>query len=467
MKPTSPSSPTPTDVARAFDPSRLEQARRFRAMTKADVHRLVGVSAAAVGQYERGEIVPRAETITALAGALDVPISFFTLGRPAVRVEVSEASFRRLRSTTVGQQQQATAYSELVWELSRYLEEFVEFPEIDLPDWARAECDDVPDPVSAAQLMRSHWNLGTEPIPHLVYQLEQHGILTVLFSMKEDELESKRKIDAFSISSLPRPIVVLTPDKADDVLRHRFSAAHELGHIVLHHGRHGSDSQMERDADIFAAEFLTPRATIENELPRRINLNRLEDISQRWGVSIHSLLYRCKELEFISDSTYRRAWITLNTIKPTTYPIRGFPGERPELLKNALALLDEDGTSLADVAADLRVSVKIIRRLADIDEPAAPRLSLVRPADDADRPRADATIHQVDQEGGTTMSNRSSISGRYISNAAAARHPRTSVVESGANRTSATQKRSAITGHYITPAAAALHPRTSITENKK
>ncbi|WP_085511617.1 hypothetical protein [Plantibacter flavus] len=65
------------------------------------------------------------------------------------------------------------------------------------------------------------------------------------------------------------------------------------------------------------------------------------------------------------------------------------------------------------------------------------------------------------------MSNRSSISGRFISNAAAARHPRTSVTESGANRTSETQHRSAITGHYITPAAAARHPHTSITENKK
>lgn len=465
--PTSPYSLTPAAVARAFDPSRLEQARRLRAMTKTDVHRRVGVSAAAIGQYERGEIVPRAETITALAAALDVPIAFFTLGRPAVRVEVSEASFRRLRSTTVGQQQQATAYAELVWELSRYLEEYVEFPEVDLPDWAHSESDDTPDPVSAAQLMRSYWKLGTEPIPHLVYQLEQHGILAVLFSMKEDELDPKRKIDAFSISSLPRPIVVLTPDKADDVLRHRFSAAHELGHIVLHHGRHGTDSQMERDADVFAAEFLTPRDTIQNELPRRINLARLEDVSQRWGVSIHSLLYRCKELEFISDSTYRRAWITLNAVKPTAHSIRDFPGERPELMKNALALLEEDGTSLADVAADLRLTVKTVRRLADIDEPAAPRLSLVRSSDDGGHRQVDPISTHIEQEGETTMSNRSSISGRFISNAAAARHPRTSVTESGANRTNATQHRSAITGHYITPAAAERHPHTSVTENKK
>lgn len=62
------------------------------------------------------------------------------------------------------------------------------------------------------------------------------------------------------------------------------------------------------------------------------------------------------------------------------------------------------------------------------------------------------------------MAHRSAISGRYISSAAAARHPRTSVSESGANRSSGTHHRSAISGRYIGPAAAARHPNTSITE---
>ena len=65
------------------------------------------------------------------------------------------------------------------------------------------------------------------------------------------------------------------------------------------------------------------------------------------------------------------------------------------------------------------------------------------------------------------MANRSSISGQYISNAAAARHPKTSVTESGGNKSSGTHHRSAITGRYISEAAAARHPNTSVTENDK
>ncbi len=63
--------------------------------------------------------------------------------------------------------------------------------------------------------------------------------------------------------------------------------------------------------------------------------------------------------------------------------------------------------------------------------------------------------------------SRSAISGRYISKAAAARHPRTSVTERGGNTGTGTRNRSAITGRYVTPAAAARHPNTTVTERGK
>lgn len=65
------------------------------------------------------------------------------------------------------------------------------------------------------------------------------------------------------------------------------------------------------------------------------------------------------------------------------------------------------------------------------------------------------------------MANRSTITGRYISNAAAARHPNTSVRETGGNTGSGTRHRSGITGQYISPAAAARHPKTSQLETGK
>lgn len=60
---------------------------------------------------------------------------------------------------------------------------------------------------------------------------------------------------------------------------------------------------------------------------------------------------------------------------------------------------------------------------------------------------------------------RSAISGRYISKAAAARHPRTSVVESGKNKSSATAYRSASSGRYVTKGTAKRNPNGTVTEN--
>jgi hypothetical protein len=62
--------------------------------------------------------------------------------------------------------------------------------------------------------------------------------------------------------------------------------------------------------------------------------------------------------------------------------------------------------------------------------------------------------------------SRSAITGRYVSRAAAARHPRTTVTEStGGRGGGGTAYRSAISGRYVTGATAARHPRTTVTEN--
>ncbi len=377
-------------VARAFDPARLIQARQLAKVTKVHLQERVGVTATAIGQYERGEVRPRADTVARLATALAVPVGFFAYGRPRIPLEIAQASFRRLRATSVLQQQQAVAYAEQVWELSAYLEEQVEFPELDLPSWSstdEAESTVAIDPVSAARSVREHWGLGVKPIRHLVAEIERRGILVVLFTLREEGDDQKRHIDAFSTSATPRPMIVLTPDKADDVMRHRFSAAHELGHIVLHKWHQTRDAHMEREADAFAAEFLTPRDELAQELPRRFNLARLEELGQRWGVSVKSLVFRSKELDLISEATARRAYITLATLTRDgimrSESIARYAGEVPDLLKNAVTLVESVGITVSDIACSLQWSPAQVTKITGLEDP-RPRLSLVPPLEPDD-----------------------------------------------------------------------------------
>jgi hypothetical protein len=63
------------------------------------------------------------------------------------------------------------------------------------------------------------------------------------------------------------------------------------------------------------------------------------------------------------------------------------------------------------------------------------------------------------------MANRSTNSGRYVSNATAARWPQYTVAETGANsNSSGTRFRDASSGLYVTPQYAANNPRTTQSE---
>ena len=60
---------------------------------------------------------------------------------------------------------------------------------------------------------------------------------------------------------------------------------------------------------------------------------------------------------------------------------------------------------------------------------------------------------------------RSAKTGRYVSKATAARHPRTTVTESTSDKGGGKTYRSAITGRYVTKGTAQRHPGTTVTDN--
>ncbi|WP_336644618.1 XRE family transcriptional regulator [Microbacterium sp. USHLN186] len=378
MKPISGGAPTadPATVARTFDPERLQQARQLALRTKQDLAKAVGVSAAAIGQFESGVTSPRADTLEKLAGYLKVPVGFFAAGRPRVRLESDNVYFRSLRATTSRQRKKAISYTEQVWELANALERHVRFPTVDIPGFAGGEIAPgtfPTDPAAAARHLREAWDMGDGPVPQVVRLAESKGIIAVLVPMAEDEVA---RIDAFSTSAFNRPVMVLSPDRADDVYRHRFSAAHELGHLVLHGGRVAGTTDVEREADKFAAEFLTPRAAMEARLKSRLDMADVLKVSLEWGVEPKSVIYRSRELGKISDATARRGYIRINQVGVVHEPVAQFPGELPALLSRAVELAEQRGVTIPELAAELAWTPAHVRRMLGAQDE-RPRLTLV------------------------------------------------------------------------------------------
>lgn len=359
------------DVARAFEPSRLTQARVLAELTKAELAEAVHVSAAAVGQYESGATTPRSDLMPILARELKVPVEFFATGRPLGRLDAADAHFRSLRSTRAKDRAKAATHAEQVWELTYALEKRVRLPGVFLPEMPEGTT-----PTEAAQMLRRAWNVGPGPMAHLVATIEAHGIVVTLIPLTNDAIT---RVDAYSTDALGRPLIVVTPERAASIYRYRFTCAHELGHLLLHPNPLPGDRQQEREADEFAAELLTPRAQIEPLLPRTIRMAMLENLSTAWGVSVESLIRRMGELRVVSEGSVRRAYQRLSAMADfrRDEPIATYRGEVPSLLQEALTLAEKHGLSRADLALELCWSTRHLSEL--LGEPdTRPELQIVR-----------------------------------------------------------------------------------------
>ncbi len=104
-------------------------------------------------------------------------------------------------------------------------------------------------------------------------------------------------------SKLP-PLFYLNADTPADRLR--FTLAHELGHIVMHH-QQTNEANVEEEADRFAAEFLMPEQEIGTSL-YALNIPKLTRLKGYWKVSMGAILRRARDIGKITDRQYRNLW---------------------------------------------------------------------------------------------------------------------------------------------------------------
>ena len=341
-------------VCRAFDPRELTLARKVRGLRKNELARAIGVTPAALSQYELGQARPSPAVLGKLALALGVPARFFLLGHPAPAAP-SAAHFRSLRATTNLEREQALAFGQLAWRLMTGIELRLELPRCRIPQLMLPPEPDADSIAAAAQQARASMGLRSGPVPHVVRLLEAHGGIVMLLP------PMSRRVDAFSHWYEARPVVFLNPLKGDKG-RSRFDAAHELGHLVIHHDAEPGNRIIENQAQDFAAEFLAPRDEIVEELPRRLDWEGLHQVKRRWGVSLKALVYRARKLGIFTESTYRSGMITLAQWGDPEPGDLG-PRESPILLSKAMRVLAESGVTEDTLANDTGLAAEIVHEI--------------------------------------------------------------------------------------------------------
>lgn len=150
----------------------------------------------------------------------------------------------------------------------------------------------------AAIKLRRQWNLGSGPIGNVIELLEDKGVKVHMAS-------DRKNFDGLSTWATKKwPVIVLNKSKPTD--RIRFTALHELGHLVLRI-RSKDKKMIERACNHFAGAMLMPRDAVFFELGekrRNINFREFGLIKLQYGISMQSQIMRCRSLSIINTHMY-------------------------------------------------------------------------------------------------------------------------------------------------------------------
>lgn len=334
-------------------PQRITLVRELYGIRKSELSMRLGVSARTITCWELGLQAPSAGDVAALCRVFGVDPEFFEPQLEGLPVASGLPHFRSYRAGTQVAYRQAQAYVQVTQDLVRTLSGYVDFPVLDLPSVPTdPELADSVMPMMAAQYVRRVWGLGSDPIAHVLREVENHGICAVFAPFEHASL------DAHSVFSGELPLIVLNPTKGD-YYRQRFDVAHELGHLVMHPDAEPGHKVIEAQANAFASELLAPSEVLHDELPTRMDgagWLKLKELKECWGVSMKVLLDKAYAVGRLTEEGYREGLKSLSRngwklLEPGA--ISGI--EEPSLIPHALELLGEVGVSPEEVRERSRV----------------------------------------------------------------------------------------------------------------
>lgn len=321
-----------------FVAGRLRQAREARGLSLIALADLVGVTAAAISQYEKGQHTPRPETFDLLKRQLNLPHSYFLKPTVTAPVEQHRLFYRSMSSAT--KQARVRAGRRLEWfkEIVAYFEQFFDFPEPNVPSLGLPEdfkSITKSSIESAAEQVREHWRLGSGPIADMIRTMEANGIYVARSAIGAETL------DAFSEYDGTRPYIFLGSDK-NVLVRSRFDCAHELGHLILH--RSVKKKELNRAADFriienqahhFAGAFLFPARSFQRDI-WGLSLDSFRSLKPTWKTSIASMIARATQLEMLDEESAKRLWVNLGRRGwRQREPLDDLPCEKPKMLAKA------------------------------------------------------------------------------------------------------------------------------------
>lgn len=281
--------------------------RRFRAMrnlTQAAAAEKAGISRIAFRDIETGKAEPRVATLEAIASAVGTDV--FTL-----IAKTPEPKTLRFRAHSTLSAQERAERQQMIVDTLEWVADFNELEGL-LKERPKVRVEPAgrrPSDIGrfAESIRRDRFNISCEDcVPNVCDVLEQGGV-------KVRIVQSHIKgLFGFSVgSSDGGPAVAVNTADTIPVERQIFTAAHELGHLILHQDSFNpevekEDDQQEKEADLFASHFLMPQDAFKAEWDRNMGLHWVDRVlktKRTFRVSWKTVLYRLCELGQANQKT--------------------------------------------------------------------------------------------------------------------------------------------------------------------
>ncbi len=270
----------------------LLRTRKDRGLSQEQLAQNSGLSRGAYRNLEKGRAEPRTDTLKSIASALGVPLKeLFIPGRTLASVRFR--SLKRLKSR-----------DQVLADVTRWLGNFADLeeltgekPEHDLKTlWVAIKRKKTLEIKTVAALVRQHVGLADrEPVHDICGLLESMGVKVYSVSVANDAFMG------LSVSEDDGgPAVIVNTWERLPVETWIFSAAHELGHLLLHLGAYDvaeeqEDNAQEAEADEFASHFLMPEEVFSKEWEDTAGLSlvdRVMKVKRVFRVSWRTVLFR-------------------------------------------------------------------------------------------------------------------------------------------------------------------------------
>ncbi len=277
---------------------RLKNVRTLKNMSMAALSKALGdiVSSQSIYKYESGKMLPSSKVIIELSRFFDVPMDYFF--RPFTS-SITNVEFRKKYKLGVKERNVIQSRA------SDLLERFVEISDICneiLPNFSISEgpVSTKEDVVRVAETLRRKCSIPEDGIDNVITFLESLGIIVI-------EIDATMDFDGFSGMADKTPIIVLNKEYSSE--RKRFTALHELGHLVMRFDPAVTKKDIEKFCHLFAGEMLISanqmRAILGDISCRKISLQEFADIQKIYGISIDALMHKAMDFSMIGEPKYR------------------------------------------------------------------------------------------------------------------------------------------------------------------